>query len=376
MKKGIKIALWSAGFIVLCTLITCKLLKNQETAKVEIEKELKPIPYGVIASYVKSENVNNAQTFRGSIEAKSIVQIFSEADGKIEKLYIEKGAIVVKGQELGTIDPTIRNASNQINAISITKANEDYNVAKKNYDRYQALLKENNASIVEVENAKQQLNATEIQLKTLEQQLAISKRQLQEVRFIAPINGIVIDKKVFNGDYVQPGTILGSIADLNTVIVKIYVPETFVINLKIGSSVKVNADVFPDIQFLGQIKNIIPVANEAKAYPIEIEIPNNNKSHLLFAGMSVTASFANTCNNKTFISIPRTALTTEKDKTFVFVILKNKKIEKRTITLGVNYGTQVQVLEGLQLGELVISNGQNNVEPGKVLANYTVSESK
>jgi RND family efflux transporter MFP subunit len=371
MKKSIKILIWLLAIGGSIAIVAFTLAGNKEAANTEIQKELKPVAYNVLAAYAKEEILPNNNTFRGLVEAKSIVNIFAEADGKIISASIEKGKQITKGQTLATIDATIRSANNEINTISLTKAQQDYQIAQKNNNRYQNLIKENNASAVEVENAKQQLNAAEIQLQSIKQQIAISQKQIQQTNVIAQTSGIIIDKKAFIGDYVQPGTILGTIANLNTVLVKVFIPELSITQVALGTTVTVNIDAFPNINFNGKVVNIIPIANEAKSFPVEIEV-ENNKAQKLMAGMSASVSFGKKTNAKTLI-IPRTAIINEGAKTFVYTIDQNKKPTKKEIVIANTIGTSVAIQSGLQVGDIIVVSGQANIEPGKILNNYSIT---
>jgi membrane fusion protein, multidrug efflux system len=372
MKKGIRITIWIAVLICSIALIAFTLFSNKKKAATEITKDLQEVPFTVSAAYVTKNTYSEAQTFRGMVEAKSIIYIFSEADGKLINNSIQKGRYVNRGQVLATVDKTIRAATNQLNVAGYEKAKADYEGAKKNTERYETLLTENNASLVETENAKLQLKATEMQLQSLQQQITISKKQIQQTVIKAPASGIIIEKKSFAGDFVQPGTMLGTIADLNTVIVKVYVPETFITKIKPGAKLMMNADVYEGFVFTGTIKNIIPVANEAKAFPVEIEI-NNNKVQKLMAGMSMSVRFEPLAATMALV-IPRTAINGDFKSPYVYVIDAAKKPVKKAITIGKDFGTTVEVLSGLTKDEIVITSGQANVEQGKVMKDFIIEK--
>jgi RND family efflux transporter MFP subunit len=347
------------------------LFGNKKKAEAEIKKELVVIPFTVAASVVKEETFTDDVTFRGTVEAKNIITLYSEADGKIISSAIEKGIFFSKGQVICSVDRVIRSANNQINNIGYQKAKADFEIAKKNAERYEALLTENNASQVETENARLQLKAAGLQLKTLEQQINISEKQVGQTIIRSPGAGVVIEKKSHIGDYVQPGTPLGTIADLSSVTVKVFVPETFIIRLKAGTPVTMKADVYPDVTFNGIIKVIIPVANEAKSFPVDIEIPNS-KQQKLMAGMSMQAIFKPN-SSVTMLTIPRTAITGDFSNPTVFVIDSDKKPVLRKVSTGRDFGNSIEIINGLQKGDIVITSGQSNIEEGKILKDYILS---
>lgn len=372
MKKGLRITIWVVLIALLAAGFFITLFNNKEAAAIEMRKEIAPLPFSVLVTRVQQGTFIDETSFRGIVEPRNIVTIYSEADGKVVSAMIEKGRAVRKGQTLAVTDATIREASNRINSISIEKARQDYELAKRNYDRYQALLKENNASVVEAENAAQQLKASEIELQSLRQQQAISAKQVEQTIITSPLSGVIIEKKVFPGDFVQVGAPLGTIADLSSVIVKIYVPETVVAKLRVGEEAAIKADALPAVSFTGRIKAIIPVANEARAFPVELEIANNRQQKLM-GGMSTSVFFSKHPHSAGLV-VPRTALFVEDEKQFVWVIDDSKKPQKRQVSVNGYHGPGVSVGTGLKPGDLVVISGQNNIEPGKVLKNYTIQK--
>lgn len=363
--------MWTGILIAAIAIVAFTLIGNRDRASTEINKELVAVPFTVSAAYVTEEFFSDNATFRGSVEAKNIVTIYSEADGKLVFSAIERGKVFKKGELIGSVDQAIRAANNQINTIGLVKAKAEYGNAKTNANRYEALVKENNATQVEVENARLQLNAAALQLSTLQQQINISTKQVGQTQIFAPASGVVIEKKANASEYVQPGTPLGIIADLNTVIVNLFIPENYIPKIKVGNSVSLVADVYPNTVFNGSIKNIIPVANQAKAFPVEIEL-SNNKPQKLMAGMSMNISF--TANNSiTALTIPRTSIVGDFSKPSVYIIDADKKPVITPIKIGRDFGTSVEILEGLKENDVVITAGQSNIEKGKILSNYKIT---
>jgi RND family efflux transporter MFP subunit len=371
MKKGIKNILGIIVVIVIILAIIFVLNDNKNKAQSEIDKELVTVPFTVTAAYVKQETFNTTLSLRGTVEPYFTASIFSEADGKITALHINKGARVSRGQTLAVIDGKIRSANMQLNTIAYNKAKAENEKAAFDYNRLKELFAANNATKVEVENAEMQLKAATAELSSFNQQVFISKQQLQQTTVRAAVSGVVVDKKANIGDYVQPGTPLGVMVDLDRVIVKIFVPETFITQLSIGTAVQMTADVFTDVNFTGKVKTIIPVANEAKSFPVEIELQNNQKNKLM-AGFSMTARFNPKASTVAFV-IPRTALVGNMQNPFVYVIDDKKNPVKKAVQVGNEYGTSIAILSGLQAGEIVVTSGQSNIEAGKFLKNYTIT---
>lgn len=347
--------------------IACTLSKNTQAAADEIKAEQQAVTFVVNATYAKSIETNNETPIRGQIETRNVFTLYSEADGKVIYSALAIGNLVKQGEKLISIDASIRNTNQSILEQGLRKAHLDYEAAQKNFNRFKNLLQNGNTSTIDYENAKAQLDASEVQLRTAEQQLEAAKIQVKQTNVFAPANGIIIEKKVNKGDYVQPGSPLGVLAE-NVLIAKCFVPENIALASKVGEEVRLKADALSNQTLSGTIHTLVPYPNEAKLYPVEIHLKNPQS---LMAGMGVQIIFSKANHQKTLL-IPRTALTGDFKNPSVYIIDEQKKPAKRSIKIGKTIGSDIEVLGGLKEQELVIINGQNNIEPGKVLADFKI----
>jgi membrane fusion protein (multidrug efflux system) len=252
----------------------------------------------------------------------------------------------------------MRSSSFQISADTYSKAKNDYAKLKE-------LQQSGNASGAEVENAK-------LQMQNAASQLNISKKQVGQTLVPAPESGTIIDKKINQGEYVTPGTTLGTMACLDEVLVNVFVQENQVALLKKGTSVIVRTDVYPGVNYMGKISAIIPVASAAKTFPVEIRIVNNKPQKLL-AGMNASVIFGED-KKSTALVIPRSALTGNKKQAAVYLIHQSRHAVFTPIVLGKEYDTYLGVSGGLKAGDTVMTSGLLNVEPGKKIQWLTVQQ--
>jgi RND family efflux transporter MFP subunit len=352
MHKILKPLIWLMTGAALICLIAFKLNSNQAKSDRAIQQELQSVPFVAEATQVSEKSFSDELSLLGSVEPSNVSVIYSEAEGRLLTSSIEKGKTVAKGETLATLDPTLRKAAHEINKVN-------YEKAKTDFERIEQLFKENNASKMDVDNARNQLLL-------LEQQATISEKQLQQTVIRAGMGGVVSEKRVTVGEYVQPGNVLGTIVELKTVLVKVFVPEHRIASIHVGQAVNITTDVFPAITFKGTIKNIVPVANEAKAFPVEVAIINDKKEKLL-AGMTMKVLFGST-QAKTSLVVPRTALLGNTSGYFVFAVSHKNQPLKKAVLLGQDFGEFIEIMEGLSLSDTIITSGQANVEQGKVLA--------
>ncbi|MEN9828182.1 MAG: hypothetical protein RJA11_798, partial [Bacteroidota bacterium] len=148
---------------------------------------------------------------------------------------------------------------------------------------------------------------------------------------------------------------------ISTLKVKVNVSEKDAFALKNGDKVIIRTDVYTGIEFPGTVSAIAPKADEAHTYPVEIRM-SNSKQYPLKAGMFGRVSFTSIKKADALI-IPRSALIGSIKNPKVFVVTDGKA-ELRDVQAGADAGTKLEIISGLQAGETIVTNGQNNLRPG------------
>jgi RND family efflux transporter MFP subunit len=354
MKRGIIILLIALSAV---GLIALKLETNQAAQAREVKSELDQLPGRVQAAPVRYREVSEAVSAAGTVEAGQAVLLQSEADGKVQRVYFAAGDRVKPGQLLAETDATPKRIQHQLDALTHRKALRDY-------ERLRALHQAHNATTVEVENA-------QLQLETAEAQLRASRRQRDLGRILAPIGGVVTEKKITPGEYLQPGTPVATLVDMDRLVVKVNLPAREAVRLRKGDPVTVRADVYPDHTFPGVVKTVIPQATQARTYPVEIAVDNPG-AHPLFAGMEVQVVI-NEGKSHAVLALPRTALTGDY-ATPAVLLIQGKQAVARPIRIGRQHGTWLEVTGGLRPGDLVVVAGQQHLAPGAPIPAYALAK--
>jgi RND family efflux transporter MFP subunit len=277
---------------------------------------------------------------------------FKEADitattaGKVAKVNFDLGSSVREGATLVQLDNRLKELSLEATQLNIDKLKKDVN-------RYTTLYAGNAATELQV-------NDTKYNYENAINQAEQIKKQIQDANVKAPISGQVIKKNIEAGEYVSPGTVLGTVLDVARLKVNVLVNESDVYQLRKGQSVRLSADVFPGKVFTGQISYIAPQGTDEHNYPVEITIANASG---LKAGTFVNVDFSQKSNQKA-LQIPRSALVESIKNPYVYVIEGNVA-KQRKISVGRELGDNIEVLGGLSAGEQVVTTGQLNLSNGK-----------
>ncbi|GLB49582.1 efflux RND transporter periplasmic adaptor subunit [Neptunitalea lumnitzerae] len=338
---------WITIGIALVVLVAFKLYTNkkhinEQKEKGQVEDVIK-IPVEVDTATIK--NVVNTLEKTGTLIPDKKGIVYAETSGNIINLNFSLGSIVKKGEYLANI-----NADKLI--IDINNAKAKLSKIENDYNTYNELLQGGAATEEKVNQLKLELVNAQNTLKQL-------NKQLDDTKVKAPINGIIVEKNVESGVFVNVGTAIATVLNLDILKVKVFVNEQSVYNLKVGDTTIITTDVYPDKTFKGTISFISPEGDETHSYIVEVAL-TNNKDFPLKAGTFVYTKFT-TSNNKNTLLIPKVALLENTNKAMVYTINNNKAV-LHTLKVGNNYGEYVEVLEGLNKGDLVIISGQINLK--------------
>lgn len=345
------------GVLLLVGLILFKIFNNKEKAEKEIQVEKESIPFSVEAIIIKKSSFTNTLSYPGTVEVSGMVNIVSETEGRVVKLNIQNGSTVQKGQVIAILNNDMKTSSHQIHQI-------DYKKAKEDYQRYLELHKKNNATGIELETA---LHA----LETADKQLRISQSELSRNVIYAPIGGVVSNKSINVGDILSPSSPIAIIVPLNEIEVRFHVPEKEISQIQVGQHIDFTVDAYPQHIFEGTISSIIPIANQARSFPILVKVKNNQNGITLMGGM--TTNIKTIDNQKvSTIAIPRTAIR----ENYVWLVKDGKKAVQCPLKTGREFEDKIEVISGLKIGDTIITKGQSNISEGIVLETLNIVNDK
>ena len=289
-------------------------------------------------------------------------------DGRMRD--IAEGDRVSRGAMLVRIRPTeyqdkVRQASSQAGAAEAValKAQLDFDRAKRLYDS-QSITKP------DFDSARAQYDATQEQLKSARALTSEAEIALRDTSLIAPFDGDIVKKAVELGAFVSPGAPLFAVASTGTVKIVVGVPDTVVRSIKVGQSVDVAIDAFPTRTFHARISRMSSAADTiTRNFEVEVAIPNHD--HLLKVGMigSLQLVNAESANRTPALLIPLSAIVQAKDGKYgVFVVSDSNAGEVarlHRVEIGAVSGTDISVVNGLQAGDRIITNGANLLKDGQ-----------
>ncbi len=254
---------------------------------------MKPPPVSVSAAPVAQTSWRPAISAIGTVTAVNGVNVSSELAGKVISIDFHSGDPVKKGQLLVQLDDSQEQA-----LLHQYQAQEKLN--KNNFDRALSLRKKNLNSKQDLDNARTQYEMSQAQV--AQEQAVIAKKAIR-----APFDGIVGIRQVNLGQYVNAGTAIVNLEQLDPLYVTFTLPQADVSRLHLKQDVALTLDGYPGKTFMGTLSAINPaVSEQSRTVQAQASVPN--PKHLLHPGM-----FANlrvlSDNSKQVIVVPRTAIT-------------------------------------------------------------------
>jgi membrane fusion protein (multidrug efflux system) len=293
---------------------------------------------------------DDAQTV-GSLRSRQSVMLRPEVSGRVTQLNFRDGERVRRGQLLVQLD-------DQLPMAQVQQAQAELSIARANHKRNQELVAQNFISQRSVEESAANLQVAQAKL-------ALAQATAARLRILAPFDGIAGIRSVNVGDYLKDGADIVNIEDLEAIFVDFRLPERYQTKIRRGQRAVVNIDALPGRQFAAQVQAIDPLV-DANGRSIGVRGCIDNRQLQLRPGMfaRITAVFGERENARL---IPEEAIVPQGGRQFVIKLTpgpnKDSYIAQRVeVKVGIRRPGQVEVMTGLNEGDLVISAGQQRVQ--------------
>lgn len=320
----------------------------------------------------------------GVLQAKTKVDVGAQVSGQIQTLHVQLGQQVKKGELLVSLDPELaRNDVARAEAALLQQKallesrQVDLATARRERDRQRRLLAGDATAALEAERAESDLAKLEAEVRgqsavmsRLQADLAQAQVRLGYTRITAPMDGTVVSLPVQVGQTViavQITPVMLTLADLDTITVRTKVPEADIQTVQVGQVARFTTLAGEGQFYEGKLRVIQPVperVGNAVFYNVLFEV--DNRARKLYSDMTVQVD-VETGRVKDVLAMPMVALGERgKDARFrVTVLDKDQKQQPRFVRTGLQDGTRVQVLEGLQLGDTVLTAPPSAEEAAK-----------
>lgn len=351
------------------TLSACKPAKNDQQKKAIADHnvvELTPaLQEKIQLVKVGEAEIREVLRMPGSIQVdeQRVARIGAPVTGRITDIDAVLGQQVKQGQTLATLNST-ELAQNQLVYI---KALQQIDLHSKAVERARTLLEADVISKAELQRREAELSAAQAELNAAADQLQVLGMSTQGIaklsktsamhsfsNVIARIPGTVINRRINLGQVVQPADELFVVADLSRVWAVAEVPERGIDLIEKGQEVDIEIPAINDKPIKGKLIFVGDVVNpETRTVTVRSEL--NNVKGEIKPDMLVSMLVQSKPISK--LSVPVKSIVREEDKDHVFVQIAPNKYRLREVTVGDNYQGMVAIVNGVESGEIVVSEG-------------------
>ena len=290
----------------------------------------------------------------GSLRSRRGVVLRPEVSGRITQLNFTDGQRVRKGQVLVQFD-------DQLPLAQVAQSQAELSIAQANQKRNEELVAQNFVS-------QRSLDESAANLQVAQAKLSLAQATAARLRILAPFDGIVGIRLVNVGDYLKDGADIVNIEDIDAIFVDFRLPERFQTKVKQGQIALLDIDALPGKKYTAQVQAIDPLI-DANGRSVGIRACIDNRQLQLRPGMfaRVNAVFGVRDNARV---IPEEAIIPQGGKQFVLKLLPGPagsspatRITKRVeVKVGLRSPGKVEILEGLDVGDTVVTAGQQRVQ--------------
>ena len=325
-------------------------IRNETTGADSLEKDISEVKKPLVSVLeLRKKSFKDFFNAQGEVISKEIAYIRAETNGTIKKIIIEEGEYVTKGQPLFAI-------SNDLFNSQILELNEQISFAEYLFSKQKKMFEDGVTTELQLKEAESRVNSAK---KTKNTMLT----QLEKLNVVAPFNGFIEEILVKTGESISPINYLCQLVNTNELFAVADVSEKLLSEISEKDPVSLyfpSLDLFLDGLIIDRVGKVINSIN--RTVKIECKLPKN--SSLL---PNLMAEFSiNHYSKESAICLPsRMILKNSKGETFVKALDKNKKVRIQNVVLGRSYNSEIEILSGLNEGDLVVDEGKSTVLEGQ-----------
>lgn len=296
-----------------------------------------PVTEGVFASEVEA---------LGTAKANEAIDVTAKISNRVATIRFKEGQFVKQGDVLVELDASEVRADLAVAEAALGDSRSQVNRSRELFQN--KIL------------SAQQMEQLEATLHGNEARVAAARSRLNDTFIRAPFNGRVGLRNVSVGSLVNPGAVITTLDDTNVMKVDFSVPETYLSMLSEGLEVAAKSAAYPGQAFRGRVIGIgSRVDSTTRSVVVRAQVPNRDGK--LKPGMFMTVNLVR--NDAKALILPEQALVPERDKQFVFLV-RDGKARKTEVALGRRRPGEVEILQGIAAGDVVITEGTQKVRDG------------
>ena len=370
-KRGKSSQVFTILFVIVIVLVVlgAVTLFQRRAQYQALAKETETLAIPTVAViHASVESTQEDLVLPGAMQAYVESPIYARTNGYLKKWYHDIGSRVRQGELLADIDtPEVDQQLSQARAeLNTTQANA--NLSKITATRYQELIKTDGVSKQEVDNAVGDLEAKVANVRSAEANV----RRLEELEsfkhIYAPFSGVITRRSVDTGTLINAGNggasqQLFSLAQTDPIRAYVSVPEAYAPSIRAGLGAYLELTQYPGQNFQGKVvRTAESIDPGTRTLLTEVDVPNHTGA-LLPGGYAQAHLQLRVTGAR--LAVPVNALLFRSEGLRAVVVDANHKTHLKALTIGRDYGTTLEVLQGLEPGDWIVLNPADSLDDGQ-----------
>ena len=346
--------------ICLCVLLSATLLTGAcGQTDDETEEWLRPVRYLTVSDASEFRD----RSFSGISKSSRESRLSFKVSGTVVNVPVQVGQRLNAGDLIAEIDSASYVLQVQQAQASLVEAQANDRRAAANYERTKGLYANSNASLNDLESARAQAESSSAVVRAASKALEIARLNASYTRLTADADCSIASLDIEVNENVASGQQVAAVSCGDAFEVTVDLPESLIGSIDEITPVTVRFGAIPDVEFSGQISEIaVSSAAGSAAFPVVIKISGSHPSLRSGLAADVTFQFDSAASRDGGFVLPVNAVINDPDGTFVFVAESAGEqgealVRRRAVTLGELSQSGIEILEGLRVGDRVITAG-------------------
>ena len=300
----------------------------------------------------------------GTVISQNDARIAAETDGRITWV-ADVGSRIEQGEAIARIDAGDLRLDLADSEAQLASLKSQLKYRDSSLQRFKKLAASNNAAATQLDEAQSQLDMTRQEIKRAEVAIAQIKRRIKQTEVLAPFPGIVVERVVQTGEFVNRGTQVARLVDTEHREIRAQAPLSVAGWIREGMQVSVEHQ---KRESLSPVSYVIPVGDD-RSRMFEVRIAANDPAWII--GSPVRIAIPNS-EPRELVAIPRDGLVLRGDNIYVMRVNSENTVEKVSVKTGIGLGGFVEVIGNVEQGDQIITRGGERIQDGQLV---TISDS-
>lgn len=316
----------------------------------------------VSVAEVNRQDLNSYQVLNGTVEPERSVEVYSRLSAYVKNILKEEGDYVNENEVLAVLDDTEIRINYEQAKIALEQAEVSLQEAKQNYERSVTLKERELISEQEFQTAETTYKQRQLDYQDRVKNFNNLELQLNWTKVRSPSEGYVTERMIEVGGRVNANEQVYTIEDFSPLLIRVYVPASDAVYLEKGMPAEVATEILEGQIFEGDVKLINPRL-DTNTGTVKVTVEVFDQTRQLKPGMFVEVRIA-IGQKENVLVIPRRAVVYKQNQAYVFVVNRGQ-VSEREVELGLAEEDEVEVVDGLQEGDVVVEVGVEALKDGQ-----------